>query len=87
VIRARLLLGTSRPVPMHPSSWTASMIHMDQALPVIPTFGTYFGYARRWGRETRFIPNIWMNQIEGMIHLRPAGLLVRLIGISGRTRG
>jgi hypothetical protein len=72
---------------MHPSSWTASMIHMDQALPVIPTFGTYWGYARPQTGETGFIPNIWITLIKGMIHLRPASLPVGLIGISGRSRG
>ena len=63
------------------------MIRMDHALPVIPTFGTYFGYARPPGGETKFVPNIWMNPIEGMIHLRPASLLIRLVGTSGRTHG
>jgi hypothetical protein len=63
------------------------MIHMDQALPVIPTFGTHWGYARPQGGETDFIPNIWMNLIEGMIHLRPVSLLIRLVGISGRAHG
>jgi hypothetical protein len=63
------------------------MIHMDQALPVIPTFGTHWGYARPSAGETKFIPNIWMALIEGMIHLRPASLLIRLVGISGRTHG
>jgi hypothetical protein len=61
------------------------MIRMDQALPVIPTFGTYWGYARSPGDETRFIPNIWITLIKGMIHLRPASLLIRLVGISGRA--
>jgi hypothetical protein len=63
------------------------MIHMDQALPVIPTFGTYWGYARPQGTETRFLPNIWMNPIEGMIHLRLASRLIRLVGTFGRTHG
>ena len=63
------------------------MIHMDQALPVIPTFGTYWGYARPQAAETGFIPNIWISPIEGMIHLRPASLLIRLVGISGRAHG
>ena len=63
------------------------MIHMDQALPVIPTFGTYSGYARPRGGETGFVVNIWMSPIEGMIHLRPASLLVGLVGTSRRTDG
>jgi len=62
------------------------MIRMDQTLPVIPTFGTYWGYARPQTGETRFIPNIWITLIKGMIHLRPASLLIRLVGISGRAR-
>jgi hypothetical protein len=74
-------------VLMHPSSWTASMIRMDQALPVIPTFGTYWSYPRPQGGETGFLVNIWMSPIEGMIHLRPASLLVGLVGISGRIDG
>ena len=61
------------------------MILMDQALPVIPTFGMYPGYARPQGGETGFVPNIWMNPTEGMIHLRPASLLIRLVGTSGRV--
>ena len=61
------------------------MIRMDQALPVIPTFGTYFGYARLHPGETKFVPNIWMALIEGMIHLRPASPPVGLVGISGRA--
>jgi len=58
---------------------------MDRALPVIPTSRVYPGYARPQGGETKFIPNIWMNRIKGMIHLRPASLLIRLVGISRRT--
>ena len=61
------------------------MIHMDQALPVIPTFGTYSGYARLQRAETKLVPNIWITPIEGMIHLRLVSLLIRLVGISGRT--
>jgi hypothetical protein len=61
------------------------MIRMDQILPVIPTFGTYSGYARPQDGETGSFVNIWMSPIEGMIHLRPASLLVGLVGISGRT--
>ncbi len=60
------------------------MIHMDQALPVIPTFRMYWAYARPQMGETRFIPNIWITLIKGMIHLRPASLPVGLVGISGR---
>ena len=60
------------------------MILMDQALPVIPTFGMYSGYARPQGGETSYIPNIWITPIEGMIHLRPASLLIRLVGTFGR---
>ena len=61
------------------------MVRMDRALPVIPTFGMYPGYARPQGGETKYIPNIWMNQIKGMIQLRPVTLLIGLIGIYGRT--
>jgi hypothetical protein len=63
------------------------MILMDQILPVIPTFGMYRGYARPPGGETGFAINIWMSPIEGMIHLRPASLLVGLVGISRRIHG
>jgi hypothetical protein len=63
------------------------MIRMDQALPVIPTFGTYWGYARTQRAETNLVPNIWITLIGGMIHLRPASLLIGLVGISGRTHG
>jgi len=63
------------------------MIHMDQALPVIPTFGMYWGYARPQAAETRLIPNIWITLIKGMIHLRPSSPLIRLVGISRRIHG
>lgn len=63
------------------------MIRMDQALPVIPTFGMYRAYARPERPETKLIPDIWITPIEGMIHLRPASLLIGLVGISGRTHG
>jgi hypothetical protein len=59
------------------------MIRMVLAVPVIPTSGTYSEYARLSGRKTRFVWNIWMARIMGMIHLRPASLLIRLVGISG----
>jgi hypothetical protein len=63
------------------------MIRMVLAVPVIPTFGTYFGYARPQGLKTEFVLNIWMARIAGMIHLRPANPLIRLVGISRRTHG
>jgi hypothetical protein len=63
------------------------MIRMDQALPVIPTFRMYWAYARPHPGETRFIPNIWITLIKGMIHLRPASHTVGLVGTSGRTHG
>lgn len=63
------------------------MILMVPAVPVIPTFGTYWGYARAQGGKTRFVLNIWMTWIMGMIHLRPASPLIRLVGISWRTHG
>jgi len=63
------------------------MILMVLAVPVIPTFGTYRGYARPEGSKTRLVPNIWMTRIVGMIRLRPANLLIRLVGISGRFHG
>jgi len=71
---------------MHPIGWTASIIRMDQAVPVIPTSGTYYGYARPRSSETRFILKIWIGRIAGMIHLRPVSLLIRVVGISGRIR-
>jgi hypothetical protein len=71
---------------MRPSSWTASIIRMDQAIPVIPTSGTYYGYARPRLDETALILKIWIGRIAGMIHFGPVSLLVRLVGISGRTR-
>jgi len=69
------------------SRCTASIIRMDRAVPVIPTSGTYHRYARSQASETGLVLNIWMGQIAGMIHLRPVSLLIRLVGICGRTRG
>lgn len=63
------------------------MIRMDQALPVIPTSGMYWGYARPQRAETKLIPNIWISLIEGMIHLRPVSHIVGLVGTSGRVHG
>lgn len=60
---------------------------MDQAVPVIPTFGTYLGYARPRPSETRYVLNIWMTLIAGMIHLRLVSLLIRLVGTFGRSGG
>jgi len=60
---------------------------MDQAVPVIPTFGTYLGYARSRHTETRFVLKIWISLITGMIHLRLVSPLIRLVGISGRSGG
>jgi hypothetical protein len=60
---------------------------MDRAVPVIPTSGMYYRYARPQLDETTFILNIWTGRIAGMIHLRPASLLIGLVGISRRTRG
>ena len=87
MIPVRLLLGISGRVLMHLIRCTASIIRMDQAVPVIPTFGTYFGYARPQRGETRFVLKIWMAWIAGMIHLGPASPLIRLVGTSGRLRG
>jgi len=60
---------------------------MDQTVPVIPTFGTYLAYARPLGSETRFVLKIWITLITGMIHLRLASPLIRLVGTSGRFGG
>lgn len=70
---------------MRPSSWTASIIRMDQAVPFIPTGGMYYRYAPPRSSETVHILKIWIGRIAGMIHLRPATLLIRLVGISGRV--
>lgn len=41
---------------MRPSSWTASIIRMDQAVPFIPTGGMYYRYAPPRSSETVHIP-------------------------------
>jgi hypothetical protein len=38
---------------------------MDQAVPVIPTFGTYLGYARPQGNENRIRPKYLDNPDHG----------------------
>ena len=63
------------------------IVLMDRAILVIPTFGTHWGYARPQEGETRFVLNIWIARIAGMIYFRLVSPLIRLVGTSRRSGG
>jgi hypothetical protein len=84
VVGAREVLGTIWPGWLRPSSPTARLTHMDPAILVIPTFGTYQAYTPLGAPKPRGIPEILMSWLARMIHLRPVGPIIGLVGIFGR---